>query len=157
MKRRKDGRKEKDRLDVTFATFYIFIPTSTIGLVSTKSISTARLVYTVYKYDFKRNHLNVWFLVYAISRQRGRPRSLRPFLFHWKSRKKKFRKNEIPMCRFLFNSIHFLLLFLLLLWVPSYNIFEAFVMEISLLSAHRRRRVMLYQTDDGKEKKIKSR
>jgi hypothetical protein len=61
------------------------------------------------------------------------------------------------MCRFLFNSIHFLLLFLLLLWVPSYNIFEAFVMEISLLSAHRRRRVMLYQTDDGKEKKIKSR
>jgi hypothetical protein len=59
------------------------------------------------------------------------------------------------MCRFLFNSIHFLL-FLLLLWVPSYNIFEAFVMEISL-SAHRRRRVMLYQTDDGKEKKIKSR
>ena len=76
MKRRKDGRKEKDRLDVTFATFYIFIPTSTIGLVSTKSISTARLVYTVYKYDFKRNHLNVWFLVYAISRQWRSPRSL---------------------------------------------------------------------------------
>ena len=154
MKRRTDGRKEKDRLDVTFPAFLIFL--SRPVLVSTKSISTTRL-YTVSKYDFKRNHLNVWFLVYAISRQQRRPRSLRPFLFHWKSRKKKFRKNEIPMCRFLFNSIHFLLLFLLLLWVPSYNIFEAFVMEISLLSAHRRRRVMLYQTDDGKEKKIKSR
>ena len=79
MKRRTDGRKEKDRLDVTFPAFLIFM--SRPVLVSTKSISTTRL-YTVSKYDFKRNHLNVWFLVYAISRQRGRPRSLRPFLFH---------------------------------------------------------------------------